>query len=386
MPSRGQAIDWTKVVGTSTDERLRWRPALSSAVVDGTELTLNYVDRITKWGTPPTDSYAVHVDGAERDVVRVRVEEYAVTLTLASAVKSGQKITVSYRPGRFAIRKIAWYEQPYKAAPISAVAVRNETESTNSPATGLPTVSGTAQVGETLTADTSTIVDEDGLDNATFSYQWSRNDGTADFDIADATGATYTLTADEQGKTLKVRVSFTDDTENEESLTSAETGQVSARPLSLDDFDAGDGQEVLASALIRVGDRGRKNDESQDRAWYATDTSGWHASGALLQGSLAWNDITLTRVTYFPDTGEFRFNEADSVHIGNSFAAGGVNRELTVWIRTATETVSFLARDNILNSGSGWMNFQSPQAERVTLGAIAKDDLIIIAVSVPANP
>ena len=46
----------------------------------------------------------------------------------------------------------------------------------NSPATGQPTISGTAQVGQTLTADTSGIADEDGLDNVTFSYQWMADD------------------------------------------------------------------------------------------------------------------------------------------------------------------------------------------------------------------
>ena len=35
---------------------------------------------------------------------------------------------------------------------------------------------GTAQVGETLTADTTGITDDDGLDNATFSYQWLADD------------------------------------------------------------------------------------------------------------------------------------------------------------------------------------------------------------------
>ena len=42
----------------------------------------------------------------------------------------------------------------------------------NSPASGAPAITGTAQVGETLTADTSGIADADGLDNAAFSYQW----------------------------------------------------------------------------------------------------------------------------------------------------------------------------------------------------------------------
>ena len=39
----------------------------------------------------------------------------------------------------------------------------------NNPATGTPTISGTLQVGETLTADTSGIADADGLDKYTFS-------------------------------------------------------------------------------------------------------------------------------------------------------------------------------------------------------------------------
>ena len=94
----------------------------------------------------------------------------------------------------------------------------------NSPATGLPTISGTAQVGETLTADTSGIQDADGLGNATFSYQWIAG-GT---NLSGATGSTYTLTATEQGQTVQVRASFTDDAGNGESLTSAATAAVSA--------------------------------------------------------------------------------------------------------------------------------------------------------------
>ena len=83
-------------------------------------------------------------------------------------------------------------------------------------ATGAPTISGTAQVGETLTAGTTGISDEDGLDNVSYSHQWIRNNGTTDSDIQDATASTYTLVAADEGKTIKVRVSFTDDAENEE--------------------------------------------------------------------------------------------------------------------------------------------------------------------------
>ena len=42
----------------------------------------------------------------------------------------------------------------------------------NTPATGAPTISGTLQVGEPLTAGTTDISDGDGLGNAVFAYQW----------------------------------------------------------------------------------------------------------------------------------------------------------------------------------------------------------------------
>ena len=98
----------------------------------------------------------------------------------------------------------------------------------NSPATGVPTISGTAQVGETLTANTTGVADADGLSNVQYEYQWLADDA----DIAGATGLTYTLTDSEESKVIKVRVSFTDDADNEESLTSAATGAVDARPNS----------------------------------------------------------------------------------------------------------------------------------------------------------
>ena len=100
----------------------------------------------------------------------------------------------------------------------------------NTPATGAPTISGTAQVGETLTADTSGIADADGLTNVSYGYQWIRNDGTSDTDITGATDSSYTLVAADEGQTIKVKVSFTDDADNDERLTSAATGEVAARP------------------------------------------------------------------------------------------------------------------------------------------------------------
>ena len=103
----------------------------------------------------------------------------------------------------------------------------------NSAATGAPAISGTVQVGQTLTASTSNISDSDGLTNATFTYQWIANDGTEDTDIQDATGSTYTVGADDEDKTIKVRVSFTDDSGHQETLTSAATVAVASAPSPL---------------------------------------------------------------------------------------------------------------------------------------------------------
>ena len=113
-----------------------------------------------------------------------------------------------------------WARARLTSAPTEAVVP------TNSAATGGPTISGTTTVGETITADTSGISDADGLTSVSYTYQWISNDGTADSDIQDATSSSYTLVSGDVGNTIKVKVSFTDDNGNEETLTSAATAEV----------------------------------------------------------------------------------------------------------------------------------------------------------------
>ena len=93
----------------------------------------------------------------------------------------------------------------------------------NNPATGAPAITGTAQAGQDLTADASPIMDADGVPSS-FTYQWVRVDADGlsnPADITDATAATYTLTAADAGKKIKVQVSFTDELSGEEMRTSA---------------------------------------------------------------------------------------------------------------------------------------------------------------------
>ena len=148
----------------------------------------------------------------------------------------------------------------WKGVPVPEVAEGDEIEPCsedadtpdNSPATGAPTISGTAQVGETLTANTSGIADADGLANATFSYQWLADDS----DISGATNATYTLVAADEGKAIKVQVGFTDDAGNEETLTSAATGAVSAAPVHAESApDLEVGTPSVDDATLYTGNR-----------------------------------------------------------------------------------------------------------------------------------
>ena len=175
--------------------------------------------------------------------------------------------------------------------PVEAQQQQQEETPANTAATGQPTINGTARVGETLTVDTSGIADEDGLDDAAFSYQWIRNDGNADSDISGATGSTHTLVADDEGKTIKVRVSFTDDGGNEETLTSAATAAVAAAPPTNNEATGAPAisgtvkvGHVLTADITGIADQDGLDNADFDYQWLADDSPipGATASAYLL--------------------------------------------------------------------------------------------------------
>ena len=193
---------------------------LQTAAVDGATLTLTYNNDLDEGVTLPTSAFTVSVAGNTRSVSSLSVSGRAVTLTLAPAVAAGEAVTVSYaRPdGSSFIRDT----QGNRAGSFSGETVTNNTveQAANNPATGAPGINGTAQTGQTLTATTSDVADEDGLTGAAFTHQWVRSDSGTDTDIDAATGSTYVVATADEGKVIRVRVSFTDDLGNSESLTS----------------------------------------------------------------------------------------------------------------------------------------------------------------------
>ena len=130
----------------------------------------------------------------------------------------------------------------------------------NTAATGAPSISGTATVGQVLTATTGTIADADGLPSS-FTYQWVRVDADGTSNEADITGAnssTYTLDDDDEGKKIKVKVSFTDNGGNSEMRTSGAyptsgTVQASTTPGSAA-LVSNAGQTRFDSADLAVSD------------------------------------------------------------------------------------------------------------------------------------
>ncbi|MCA9198368.1 MAG: hypothetical protein KDA87_12550, partial [Planctomycetales bacterium] len=123
-------------------------------------------------------------------------------------VGSNISVTVSYTDGH------GTYESLTSAA-VGPVANVN-----NSP-TGIPVISGVAQNGQTLTANTGGISDADGLGE--FTFEWLRNDAV----IAGASSNTYLLSDIDVGSQIRVQVSYVDNHGTTEGpITSDPTGTV----------------------------------------------------------------------------------------------------------------------------------------------------------------
>ena len=206
----------------------------------------------------------------------------------------------------------------------------------NDEAAGVPTIWGTARVGQTLRALTDRIVDFDGLTNTIYSYQWIRVDGSAETDIEDATEPTHSLTTDDVGKKFKVRVSFNDDDGNLETLTSA---VFSASGVVTTNITIGSSANMLVSNINRYNDYG----SGTPLAYYFGNylfankfTTGGNAQGyeldsvEIILGSRTYSNGVLIRVVPSDGSNRPNFSSASSVitlkdrdQIGSGFSRFG---------------------------------------------------------------
>ena len=287
------AGEWSETVSATTEERpntpATGAPTISGTAQVGETLTADTSGIADDDGlTSVTYSYQWLADGA--GISSATDSTYA----LADADEgSALSVRVSFTDDR-------GHEETLTSRATDAV------EAPNTPATGAPTISGTAQVGETLTADTSGIADDDGLTNASFAYQWQA-DGA---DISGETGSTYSLADADEGKAISVKVSFTDDADNEETLTSAATAAVVAKPntpaTGLPSI-SGTAQvgETLTADTSGIADADGLSNAVFSYQWLATgDTEIDGATGPTytLQADDAGSAISVT-VTFTDDAG-----------------------------------------------------------------------------------
>ena len=220
------SLDWSHPVVTRTvylslpaNNAATGEPAITGTATVGQELTAGVSGIDDDDGLPSVLDYdyqwfRVDADGTsnEEEISGETADTYTLT---ADDVGKRIKVKVSFTD------ELSGVEMRTSAAYPSSGTV---TAAAGTP-TGAPTITGTAQVGETLTAVTTGIADADGLTSSTYTYQWIRVNGT-DADISGANSSTYPLVTADLGKTIKVRVTFVDDDGNTEMLTSASSGTV----------------------------------------------------------------------------------------------------------------------------------------------------------------
>jgi hypothetical protein len=187
--------------------------------------------------------------------------------------------------------------------------------------TGTVSITGTAQAGETLTANTGSLGGAGAI-----SYQWLRGDtaATVTTEIYGAVSSTYALTATDQGKYIKVRVSRDGYSGTVESdATAAVVTTVSALNLT---------------ALVTAPVRDAAPDITAINTEQYTGTIEWYTGGALFTGpTFAASTIYRALVTLDAKSG-YTFSGVgvnNFIHLGADTAANGAD--------SGTVTITFPA-------------------------------------------
>ncbi len=159
------------------------------------------------------------------------------------------------------------------------------------PPVGTPTIVGTTEVGQTLTADVSGITDPDGLSNASFSYQWQQRSGDppAASAIAGGNCSTLVLAWDDLAKPIRVAVRYTDDGGTEHDLYSAWTNAVIAptTPSTAPENTAAGGVptisgDALVGGTLTLDLSGLSDSDGLTNAGYC---SSWNRGGQPIVGA-----------------------------------------------------------------------------------------------------
>ena len=253
------------------------------------------------------------------------------------------------------------------AESVSSVATAVVADTTNNPPTGTVSISGNAVKGQTLTAESATLADIDGL--GTVSYQWQANG----VDIG--TGNSYTLTSNEIGKTITATAKYTDLLGTPESMISAATAAV---------VDAGTaGVSIIAGDLItsEQGDTAVfsvKLNSAPTRDVTLAFTSSDTSEGVITNPTLKFTSANWSTAQTFTVTGQ-----NDNLVDGD--IAYTVNAQLTtldvIYKKVAVGSLTLTNQDTpvdpieTINGGDGIDILQGSAAPSYVLGKAGDDDL-----------
>ena len=226
----GAGLDWSSVASRTL--RLR-RPSditppeivIARTIGEGGGLiVLQFREGLDHDNRPSASVFTVTADGRPLTVTVSSAESGGrlIYLDVSPRLREGQTVTLTYTDPTPGDDARAVQDAAGNDAASFTAAVRNDSTYTGS---GNPEITGTARVGETLTASPGNIDDAHGVTTAVYGYQWIRQNG-GEADIPGAAAETYTLTDVDEGKRIQVRASFVDDAGNAETRTSERTGTV----------------------------------------------------------------------------------------------------------------------------------------------------------------
>ena len=277
-------------------------------------------------------------------------------------------------------------------------------QTANSPATGSPSIAGTARVAGVLTASQGTIADGNNLTNATFSYQWIRVDGMTETEISGANSSTYTLVAGDLGKKVKVTLSFTDGHGYSESRPSAAYPSSTTIEHALADNTAPTSADMPVTATedvdytFRVTDFRFMDGNSGDRLESVKVISlpaigkgilnldGRRLLAGDLPKAVARADIDAERLTYTPPadaygsayaTFKFKVNDGDvdsTAEYTTTIDVTGVNDAPTVANEIADQPATVGSNFSYAFPANA---FSDPDGDTLSYGALTANDLAL---------